>query len=47
MNGFFGINPNAVVIVAFCVVVGVLLGSWLVGLAVGLGVVLCATFTGT
>jgi len=34
------LNPVAVVFVAFCAIVGALLGSVLIGLAVGLGLVL-------
>ncbi len=37
-------NWNAVVLVAFCTVVGALLGITLVGLAIGLGIVLAATW---
>lgn len=36
------LNPVALVFVGFCTVIGYLLGSWAVGLAVGLGVVLLA-----
>lgn len=35
-------NPVALIAIAFCAVVGALLGSWLAGLAVGLGTVLLA-----
>lgn len=38
----FFLNPNALALVAFTTVVGALLGSWLVGLAVGLGLTLLA-----
>lgn len=34
------INPNAIVLIAFCAVMGAIFGSTLVGLAVGLGIVL-------
>lgn len=37
------LNPNAVLLVAFCAVIGALLGAPLVGLAAGLGIVLVAT----
>lgn len=38
------INPAALVLVAFTTVVGFILGAPLIGLAVGLGLVLLATF---
>jgi hypothetical protein len=37
------INPNAVILIALATVIGILLGSWLIGLAVGLGIVLIAS----
>lgn len=37
-------NPVALVLVAFCAVIGLLLGSWVIGLAVGLGIVLVGSF---
>jgi hypothetical protein len=37
------LNPNAVLLIAFCTVIGALLGAWLIGLAVGLGIVLLAS----
>lgn len=36
------VNPNAVVLVVFVTVVGALLGSAMIGAAVGLGLVLLA-----
>lgn len=36
------VNPAAIALVAFTTVVGLLLGSWAVGLAVGLGICLVA-----
>jgi anaerobic C4-dicarboxylate transporter len=37
------VNPTALIFVAFCAVVGALLGSVPIGLAVGLGIVLVAS----
>jgi hypothetical protein len=37
------INPNALAFVAFLTCIGALLGSWLIGLAIGLGIVLLAS----
>jgi hypothetical protein len=37
------VNPNAVALVAFCTCVGALLGSWLIGLTIGLGICLAIT----
>lgn len=40
------INPNAVVLVAFCATVGALFNHTLLGLAIGLGIVLSTEFWG-
>ena len=37
------VNPLALLIIAFAVVLGALLGHWLIGLAVGLALVITAS----
>jgi hypothetical protein len=38
------LNPNAVIFIAFCTVVGLLFHHGLVGAAIGLGIVVIASF---
>lgn len=40
MDGCFGFNPNAILLVAFATVVGALAGSTLAGLAIALGILI-------
>ena len=40
------LNPNALLVIALATVVGLLLGSWPLGLLVGLLIVLAATVSG-
>jgi hypothetical protein len=37
------LNPNALLLIAFSACVGALLGTWLIGLTVGLGICLAIT----
>lgn len=37
------INPLSIYLIIFCTVIGALFDSWLIGLAIGLGIVLLAS----